>query len=635
MQINNIAMTVGTLEGEQQTTISFNLSGVSDSCPELIAEVWLETPVDHEFTLAKPEDMKVSYQGDEVVNDDFSHMFTTSELSGEYYAHVTVTPVGFECAMALVEECTEEKVIYPCGADLSDFSAVPAINFPTAETKPSEMEGISNGIEHSLKWSVSDLYNCNLYAVYDVVDTNGGSTDSQEMTWDELYAYHLTTDARVLVSETSYYDFKYSVELFQGDSDAENPTSYARLEVTAENPHKSCEVDGSMTSSLELVNGVINVHHEYNLEHSYTCSIETLVGELNDGEFTTEDVATVEGKTDLTTKPTDLPALVYDSFPITVDSKLTVSDGEASWDIDSSASIWPKCQLDAESISFTQVDSLVGTDRKLTISPSFQATVGQYCPQVNGSIQISLNGELINTVSITPEDVADATEGKDLEDIIISYGPGKYCASLDLVPSQPNEAGEKPKASATQFCLDVETPACEITATNDLSFKVDHTDFEVDWVSQLGYTASEWCSEGELSFTYQTKYKNADEWVDAVKTADDVTVSWSDAETDMHLWTNYKVEFKNSKYGQADQEANAAKDEKFEETCRPAIDSDDLVFNKITLNDSEQYKINLPFTFQLAGSGMKNCNDLGATYTYQYQDGTVYQAAQPLTADQI
>lgn len=58
-----------------------------------------------------------------------------------------------------------------------------------------------------MKWSVSDLYNCNLYAVYDVVDTNGSSGASSTMTWDELYAYHLTTDAKVLFSETTYYDF--------------------------------------------------------------------------------------------------------------------------------------------------------------------------------------------------------------------------------------------------------------------------------------------------------------------------------------------------------------------------------------------------------------------------------------------
>jgi hypothetical protein len=73
-------------------------------------------------------------------------MFTTAELSGEYYAHISVSAVGFECAMALTEDCTEEKVIYLCGAELKDFTAIPAIKFPTETTLASEMEGVANGI---------------------------------------------------------------------------------------------------------------------------------------------------------------------------------------------------------------------------------------------------------------------------------------------------------------------------------------------------------------------------------------------------------------------------------------------------------------------------------------------------------
>jgi len=77
------------------------------------------------------------------------------------------------------------------------------------------MMGVSNGIEHTLSWSVSDLYNCNLYAVYEVVDVNGSTGDEKEMTWDELYAYHLTDDAKVLYSATSYYGYQYTVSLYE------------------------------------------------------------------------------------------------------------------------------------------------------------------------------------------------------------------------------------------------------------------------------------------------------------------------------------------------------------------------------------------------------------------------------------
>lgn len=130
-------MEVGTLEGLQQTTISFNLSGIDDGCPELVTEIWLETPVDHEFTIAKAEDMMVYLTGAEVTNDDHEHMFVTAKLSGDYFAHVSVTPVGFECAMAMVEDCTDVIVRYPCGAELKDFTATPAIHYPNTETLPS------------------------------------------------------------------------------------------------------------------------------------------------------------------------------------------------------------------------------------------------------------------------------------------------------------------------------------------------------------------------------------------------------------------------------------------------------------------------------------------------------------------
>jgi len=75
-----------------------------------------------------------------------------------------------------------------------------------------------------------------------------------------------------------------------------------------------------MTSELAIKDGKINVIHEWTVNESYTCSIETITASLYDEDFETEDVSPVTSS--LVTIPEDLPELVYDSFPITVNSSL-------------------------------------------------------------------------------------------------------------------------------------------------------------------------------------------------------------------------------------------------------------------------------------------------------------------------
>jgi hypothetical protein len=51
--------------------------------------------------------MKVALSSADIANGEKSYVFTTAKLSGKYYAHVSVSPAGFECAMALTEECQD------------------------------------------------------------------------------------------------------------------------------------------------------------------------------------------------------------------------------------------------------------------------------------------------------------------------------------------------------------------------------------------------------------------------------------------------------------------------------------------------------------------------------------------------
>lgn len=113
--------------------------------------------------------MKLTLTNAEVKNGAVTREFETSKLSGLYYAHVTVAPAGFECAMAMIEECTSESIEIPCAADITKFTAAASIT-PVAKD-----ESEATGMTHSIAFSVSDLWNCDLYAKYSVQDTNGGS----------------------------------------------------------------------------------------------------------------------------------------------------------------------------------------------------------------------------------------------------------------------------------------------------------------------------------------------------------------------------------------------------------------------------------------------------------------------------
>jgi hypothetical protein len=137
--------------------------------------------------------MKVALDSADVINGAKSYEFTTTQLSGAYYAHVTVSPSGFECAMALTEECTDKTVVYPCAAVLDDFTALPAIN---TKLGPAATYDGPNGISHSLTWDVTDLWNCDLYANYSVEDASGDdkSSASKTMDWEALITFVQTPD---------------------------------------------------------------------------------------------------------------------------------------------------------------------------------------------------------------------------------------------------------------------------------------------------------------------------------------------------------------------------------------------------------------------------------------------------------
>jgi hypothetical protein len=91
------------------------------------------------------------------VNGEWSHEFLTTAITGEWFAHVTITPTGFDCAMSITEECTAVDVSIPCTAAISGLTASNSVNTAMG---PADTYYGPDGINHQMNWSVSDLWNC-------------------------------------------------------------------------------------------------------------------------------------------------------------------------------------------------------------------------------------------------------------------------------------------------------------------------------------------------------------------------------------------------------------------------------------------------------------------------------------------
>jgi hypothetical protein len=74
----------------------------------------------------------------------------------------------------------------------------------------------------------------------------------------------------------------------------------------------------------------------------------------------------------------------------------------------------------------------------MKFEPYFSAKVGQYCPPINGKVNLSLDGKEIGSVTIDKALVSEATDKTAAEAIVVSYAPGRYCATLELNAGSPD-----------------------------------------------------------------------------------------------------------------------------------------------------------------------------------------------------
>lgn len=117
ISIDNLQGGQETLQDQLKLVPSFTFSGIDENCPDLYATVWMEPPAGCTPDDGCPaEGYKTTIEPADIVNGEWSHEFLTSKVNGLWYAHVTVTPAGFECAMAITDGCTPVNVALPCDA---------------------------------------------------------------------------------------------------------------------------------------------------------------------------------------------------------------------------------------------------------------------------------------------------------------------------------------------------------------------------------------------------------------------------------------------------------------------------------------------------------------------------------------
>jgi hypothetical protein len=166
VQVSNLVGEQSSLDGTLKLTPSFEFTGIDENCPELTATLWMEPPAScAETGICPTEGFEVVLGPDQVKNGAYSHEFLLNNVDGLWYAHVTVSPYGFECAMAITDGCTDINVAAPCAAQVTSWDVENSLYTDSShESAP---------IANDIYWTMENLWNCNICATW-------GSSSSQD-----------------------------------------------------------------------------------------------------------------------------------------------------------------------------------------------------------------------------------------------------------------------------------------------------------------------------------------------------------------------------------------------------------------------------------------------------------------------
>lgn len=279
VKIENLTGYTSTLDGKLKLTPSFDFSGIDENCPDLTATVWMEAPATCvESDLCPEEGYTITLEPEDVKNGSWSHNFELDVVKGTWYAHVTVSPYGFECAMAMTDGCTSLEVTPECTAKVTSFSGIPAINSAKDQDDATySQDGVyygPDGMVHTLNWGVSDLWNCNKCATYTVQDSSGGAVASGTMDYETLAEFSEDSSiSTTLYSYTSYHDWEYSLQLYDCDADTSDTSNVATTtDSSVASPYDDCVIPCSIdVIKSEISGNNFMIYSNITETPTYTC----------------------------------------------------------------------------------------------------------------------------------------------------------------------------------------------------------------------------------------------------------------------------------------------------------------------------------------------------------------------------
>lgn len=188
----------------------------------MVGKIWFEPPA---FCKGSDECPEEGY--DILLSIDAikaGHVDLTMEqdfVAGDWYAHVSVTPAYFDCAMALTDACMliEPPVPAPaCEAKIKNLKALASINDAVGD----ETYNGADGMMSTMTWNVDNIWDCGekLCSDYSLLSEDGVSTFTGAQSWSQIYThYQGNGQAEQFTSYTTYSKLSYSVNLKDCSSD--------------------------------------------------------------------------------------------------------------------------------------------------------------------------------------------------------------------------------------------------------------------------------------------------------------------------------------------------------------------------------------------------------------------------------
>lgn len=523
VMVDDLDMEIGTLGDQLKISTGFSFSGIDENCPELTATVWVEPPAQCATnSLCPAEGFEVVIAPEDVKNGAWSHDFTLNAVSGDWYAHVTVSPYGFECAMAITDACTMGEVDMPCNAAVTSWVGTPANNPDVTDDSYVDADGHyygPYGTVHSLNWGITGLWNCNKCATLYVSDESGTATDSYALDYDTLAQYSGQSGiATQMWTYSSYESWTYTLSMYDCDSDPTDPstppddTVFGPVDSWAPACEVSCEVD--ITSVTNSAAYPVIIAQTVGMDQVYTCKKlfpNGFSANLTHDDYFSEAIAWAESQNVTDNIDNGVYSLNWDNFPVAVNSAVNVysAAGDAMGTCTDTFNYWPDCTASAFAPTLTAVidqglteEDLAFNTHKIALTTDISASIGAFCPGFTGVISLFHNDAKQQSWDLGEETMEPFFGSGVVQtyDHTVDFDDGSWCVEFSMTAVDSKANSSPVTSTSTRTCAQVEALPCELEAATFFDGSLSATQAVMTYTAGSSFTKNSWCNLDDLSY---------------------------------------------------------------------------------------------------------------------------------------